>query len=264
MSKNRDIADNLLKQKKYQSALQIYLDILHQYPSDGKVYQGIAQCYYGLNKYPDAFSASNEALKLDPNLAIPHLILAYTYHNQGQFNKALAEAQKAYDLSPELDDVSNCYGALLLGSGKLDASISVLKHTLEIHPESVLAHQNLAVAYREKRESKKYVEEMRLAFKYRRTLLSAVQLLIAYQQRYAFFLALLILAALFGALLTKSRILLVIPVIMVVQGLLADLKFIIDSRWRRNGKWKAVLFSLITDCSLGVVTYAVYLTLGSK
>jgi tetratricopeptide (TPR) repeat protein len=264
MNTNQNIADDLLGQKDYQKALQIYLEILRQHPNDGRAYQGIAQCYYKLKKYDDAFSAANQAIRTDPNLAISHVVLAYIYHHRGDFEKALAEAQVAYNLSPQLDEIGNCYGALLLGSGKLDESIAVLTRAIEAHPQSVLAHQNLGLAYREKRDHKRFVEEMRLVFKYRPTFISAKDLLIAYQHRYAVFLSLIVPAALFGALVIKSRILLIIPALIVIQGLLADLQFVIERRWRRKGRWRVLLFSLVTDCALGAITYAIYLTLNPK
>ncbi len=264
MNANQDAANRLREQKDYQQALQIYLDLLRQYPDNGEIYQWIAKCYYELKNYDEAFSASKEAIRLDRNLSLPHLILAYISVHQGNLEDAALEAQDAYNLSPEVDEVSNCYGALLLSTGKLDESIAVLRHTLELHPNSILAHQNLATAYRKKKDYKRYTEAMRLVYKHNPNLLNAIKLLVAYQQRYAFLLSLIVFSALIGAWLFRSRILLAIPVFMVIYGLLGDLTFIIRGSWKRKGNLRVLLSSLIADCMLGVFTYLVYVALNSK
>jgi tetratricopeptide (TPR) repeat protein len=116
MNANQDTANRLLEQKDYQKALQTYLDLLQEHPNDGKIYQWIAKCYYELKKYNEAFSASNEAIKLDKNLYIPHLILAYISVDRGDLENAVLEARHAYGSSPDVEEVSNCYGGLLLST----------------------------------------------------------------------------------------------------------------------------------------------------
>lgn len=264
MNKNQDLAHQLLERKDYEKALQVYLDLMRANPNDGKIYQWIAKCYYELKKYEEAFSASREAIKLDQNLSNPHLILTYIYHIRRDLQNAVAEARKAYDLSPELEEAGICYGALLLGTGRLEESITVLKDTLVAHPNSILARQNLAVAYREKRDYKKYAEEMRLVYKHSPNLCTMMKLLFAYHQQYIFLVSVIVVGTLMGALVIRSRILLVIPTISVIQGLLADIEFVISRRWQRKGGIRILSFSLITDSALGLATYAVYVALSSK
>ena len=98
MKAQYDAARILLGQKDYREALRIYLDIVHQFPKDGRAYQGLSQCYFGLRRFDDALSASNKAIQLDENLAMPHVVLAYVYHYWSDYDKALAEAHRAYAL----------------------------------------------------------------------------------------------------------------------------------------------------------------------
>jgi hypothetical protein len=135
---------------------------------------------------------------------------------------------------------------------------------LELHPNSVLAQQNLAIAYRMKKDYKKYIDAMMLVYRHNPNLLNAVKLLVAYQQRYAFFLSLAVFSALIGAWLFQLKILLIIPVFMVVYRLLVDLTYAINSSWKQKGNLRMLLSSLIPDCILGVITYVIYVALSSK
>jgi tetratricopeptide (TPR) repeat protein len=256
--------DKLRTKKDFQMALQAYLELIRADANNGNAYQWVAQCYYELEEYDAAVVACNKAVDLDQTLAIPHVILASIHLRMRDFEFALAEALKAYELSPELEVVSNCYGALLLGNGKLDQSISVLKKTLENHPKSLQAHRNLAVAYMEKRDYKRCVEERKQVFKYELSLSSVIQLLIAYEQRFALWLTLLVVAAILGAIFFKLRVLLIVPGILVIQGLLSDLEFLRKGRWKRKEKWKTLLFSSVTDFILAVITWLAYFSLRPK
>jgi len=264
MSTIRNFADELLMKRDFRAALQAYLNLIQKNPSDGKAYAGVAQSCFGLKDFNAAATASQKAIELDESLAAPHLILAAIHLHRQDFNKALTEARRAYELSPESEEAANLYGVLLMSRGELDESILVLRQTLELHPKSGMTHRNLAVAYREKRDFKKYVEEVKLMFKHEPSVFSAYQLVVSYQQRYALFLSVIMLTALSVALLVRLRALLIVPTILVVQGLFADLEFIREGRWRGKGKWKILLFSLITDIAFAVLTYASYVTLIPK
>lgn len=257
-------ADKHLMKKDFRAALQNYLEIIQDDPNNGIAHQGVAQCYFALKDHINAASASKKAIELDRSLAIPYTILAKIHIRQQDLDKAFAEASRAYELSPDLEEVANLYGALLLSNGRLEESILVLRQVLELHPESVMTHRNLAVTYREKRDFKKNVDEMRLVFRYEPTLSSVYWLLVAYQQRYFFWITLMVILSLAGALLIKSRLFLVIPAIMALQGLFWDLEFIKHGRWRRKDGWKTLLFSFVTDCALAVGVYVIYIMVSPK
>lgn len=260
MNAKQDAADKYRIEKKYRTALQLYLELIREGPANGLAYQGAAQCYWELKNHDAAVSACGKAIELNQNLAIPHIILAKNHARHRDFDKALAEALKAYEKSPELEEVVNLYGVLLLNNGNVDKSIWVLRQASGLHPESASLHQNLAVAYRQKRDFKNSVEEMRLKLKYHPSPSSVYWLLVAYQQQYFFWITLLVMLSLASALLFKSRVFLVIPAIMAIQGLFWDLEFVRDGRWRKKSNLKTLAISFLTDCALAIAVYAIYVT----
>lgn len=263
MKSNQDFANNLLEQKRFKEALHSYLEILQHEPNNGEAYQGIAQCYYHLRMYSDALAASNKAIEFDSTFAIPHLILGYIYADRGDIKKALTESKKAYDLAPEMEDVGNCYGALLLSNGRVEESISVLSYILKKHPASLLARHNLAVAYSKIRDYKSYAKQMELIFKSKPTLSNAMQLLVAYQQQYAIFLTIFILGSLLAAYIIRSKMLLILPAAFVVRSLLFDFKYIIEVQSKQNVEWKKFFLIFIFDCAVGVFIYLIFRALGT-
>lgn len=256
MQATRDVADDFIKKRDYRAALQIYLDILQRDPNDRKTHQGLAQCWYRLKKYDNAVSACTRAIELDPSLAIPHVILAYIhYYHEKDLDKAVAEALKAYELSPELEEVLVCYGALLGAKGRIEEGISILHRALEANPTSIATHYNLAVLYEQKRHNKESLEEWKAVFKYKPTLRHGLMLLIAYERRYSVLFAIVITAALFGSMFVKSKILLLLPCTMVIQIWLNAFQLI------KRGRWKNALFDLVSSTLLALIIYAFYVAL---
>jgi len=264
MNKNQSSANDFLDPKDYQKALQSFLDLLQENPDDGSVYQGIAKCYYELKKYDEAVAAAKRAINLDKNLSLPHLVLAYTYIGQGSFENALAEAQDAYNLLPESEDAGNCYGALLLIRGKVDDGISTLRKIIELHPKSILAYENLANAYKMKKDFRNYTKAMSLLFQYQPSIINTIKLLVAYQQRYALPLVLIIFTSWISAWLLEIRALLIIPSIYVIYRLFVDITYLVSKYWKEQGKVRNFLSSFVSDLILGIITYGVYFIMATK
>lgn len=228
-----DTAEKFYKEGNYRASLQIYLDIAQQESRNARIYQGLAQSYYQLKNFESAKSAAEKAIELDSTLCLPYTVLAYIdFYQNKNMEKALAEALEAYNLSPKMEETINCYGSLLAASGRLNEGKSVLMQGLEIYPKSVPLHYNLGVAYIRERDNKKSLEEFKKVFTLKPTIRHAIQLLLVYQRRYAFLYSLIVIATLFGSLLLKARVLLIIPLVAAIEGWIMIYYFLNDRRWR--------------------------------
>jgi len=231
----RVTADDFFEKENYQAALQVYLDILRQEPDDGKSHQRCAQCYYRLKSYDSAISECLRAIELDQTLAIPHVTLAYIYFDQRKYDHGFSEAETAYNLSPDVLEVINCYGALLAVKGRFKEGVLVLQRALEIDATFVGAHYNLALAYEKIGNYKKSLEEMKTVFKYKPSLRHGWQLFVMYEKRYAVVFTIAIMTALLCTIFLRIRILLLLPSIFALQLWVSGYQLV------RRGKKKMLL-----------------------
>jgi Flp pilus assembly protein TadD len=71
---------------------------------------------------------------------------AWELSRKGEYEAAIAEWNKALELSPENDRAHSNVGLLLIGVGKFDEAIPHFEKTLKANPEYPDAHSNLGVA----------------------------------------------------------------------------------------------------------------------
>ena len=100
-----------------------------------------------------------EAIKLDPNFAVAHSALARAYRNRtylfnprdtDSLERANYEAQKAYDLDPELAEAHLELGYLqwtLQNHYPHEAAITEIRRALELNPSLAEAHHQLGNIY---------------------------------------------------------------------------------------------------------------------
>jgi tetratricopeptide (TPR) repeat protein len=91
--------------------------------------------------------------------AVAHNNLGVAYYQKGEWDKAIAEYQKAVSLRPRYADAHNNLGAAYAGKGMLDEAIAAHKQALAIRPDLLRAHLNLGVSYNKKGELDKAIEE---------------------------------------------------------------------------------------------------------
>ena len=93
----------------------------------------------GFSKNPkESMESSNKmfqkAIELDKTFAVARATRSFTLIMLRRYDEALAEAEQAYDLSPNNSVVLYYYGTLLLTFGKYEEAISPLKEALRLDP----------------------------------------------------------------------------------------------------------------------------------
>jgi tetratricopeptide (TPR) repeat protein len=93
--------------------------------------------------------------------AVAHNNLGAAYYQKGEWDKAIAEYQKAVTLKPRYADAYNNLGAAYAGKGMYDEAIAAHKQALAIRPDLLRAHLNLGVSYDKKGELDAAIEQYR-------------------------------------------------------------------------------------------------------
>jgi len=100
---------------------------------------------YQLKKVEEAISAIKNAIAEDPGDAVAHNALGVIYSQEGDFDKALEEFDKAISLrDPYYKAIYNKFN-LLLSSGRAEEAEALLKDVIQRHPDHIDGYINLGV-----------------------------------------------------------------------------------------------------------------------
>jgi serine/threonine-protein kinase len=187
----------------YKRAIEYFQQAIGKDPKYALAHAGLADSYLLLGSYwveaiPEAKSAAEQALALDPTLAEAHIALGHIKlwldwdwpaaerefqqgislnpssalaHNQyamylatlGRLSEALTEVRRAQELDPLSPIVNSDLGRYLLYSGKPTDAIAQFRKTLEFDANSVSARRGLGIAYSEAGQHAEAVAELERA-----------------------------------------------------------------------------------------------------
>ena len=94
-------------------------------------------------RYADAMEFYEGAVARFPDLAVLHQGLACCAGHQGLFDKAVVASQKALDLDPSRQDLTNDLGWSLFEAGRIEEAEEVLLRAVAMDPTDDLARENL-------------------------------------------------------------------------------------------------------------------------
>jgi tetratricopeptide (TPR) repeat protein len=89
-----------------------------------------------LGSYPRAIEEFQKALELDPRLDETEVLLALSYFDTGQLQRAIPLLEKAYQRKKDDPDVAAHLGLAYLREQQADKALVVLSHWAEIQPDS--------------------------------------------------------------------------------------------------------------------------------
>jgi len=227
-------ADRALGANEYSKALEMYQLLLKDDPNNPKIYQGMAYSLYELKQFDDALKKCKRALELDLNLSLVHVVLAYIHLRRKELEISKQEALEAFKLDPDLFDVLRCYGTVLLVSKDVDKAVELLQKAVEMKPDDLISHSNLALAYLRKQQFALYFRERKIISKLQPSLTSFGELLLAYLIRYKTFISLLLVILFMISVWFQLKYLLIIPVAGVTLVLILSLFLLHQKQWKRG------------------------------
>jgi len=146
-------------------------------PKYPRPYVALAQTYMldillGTTESPErsmakALELLKKAIALDDSEAAAHGVLGYLYAMMGQYDKAIAEAERSVSLNP--NDASNLtrMSFVLNNTGRAEEAISVLKNVRRLNPTPPQAYfVQLSTAYRLTGQYKEAIETAKEALKH--------------------------------------------------------------------------------------------------
>jgi putative PEP-CTERM system TPR-repeat lipoprotein len=118
---------------------------LSQHPDDAAVRLALAQSRQEDGRLKEAIGEYELLLKSNPDSAVVLNNLALAYHDTGD-SRALATAERAYQLQPEIGAIADTCGWLLVRAGELQRGVEVLRKAVQLAPELPDIRYHLAVA----------------------------------------------------------------------------------------------------------------------
>jgi tetratricopeptide (TPR) repeat protein len=106
----------------------------------------IAATLIALKQYDRAITDYDQAIKLDPNEAIPLNNRGDVYYQIGQVDRAMDDFNAAIKLDPNYADALNNRGLAYLGRGAYDLAIKDFDQVLKLNPNDADAIRNRADA----------------------------------------------------------------------------------------------------------------------
>ncbi|MCX6574770.1 MAG: tetratricopeptide repeat protein, partial [Candidatus Aminicenantes bacterium] len=127
--------------------LRILEEIVQKYPKEKEAHFELASYYRGLNKLELAISEFDKALALDPNYGYALNVIAYTYADLGNYDKAINYLKRYAESSPGDANPIDSMAEIYFRMGNLDEAIAKYKEVLDRKPGFVLSLPSLAYVY---------------------------------------------------------------------------------------------------------------------
>lgn len=118
------------------------------------------------NRKPEAKQVYEATLKMDPNNAVVLNNLAFLLaESGGDLDDALTKAQRAKQLSPNLNEISDTLGWIYLKKNLSQNAIEIFKDLVTKQPNQSTYHFHLGMAYSQQGDKTRSLEQLREALK---------------------------------------------------------------------------------------------------
>ncbi|HOX25638.1 MAG TPA: tetratricopeptide repeat protein [Candidatus Krumholzibacteria bacterium] len=135
---------SLAREQKYSAALAPLLRVTRQAPDFANGWQALGLCYREKGQYPQAVEAYQQALALQPDANIAH-ILGVTAGRAGMWDAALAAYDQALALDPDHREAAYNQAVALMQAGRLEDADRAFTAFLARYPDDYKANLNHGV-----------------------------------------------------------------------------------------------------------------------
>jgi tetratricopeptide (TPR) repeat protein len=124
---------------------------------------GLGDLYFdNLNRYEDAITAYEGALRLQPNNAVANYRVGWSYNDLNRYSDAIPYLREAVRLKPEYSEAFNELGFALLNIQRYNEAVASFKEATRIKPDYGLAYYNLGITYLSMRDKNRALEQYRI------------------------------------------------------------------------------------------------------
>lgn len=125
-----------LANQRFDQAAKLYEQIVELDPLSAEARSNFGFALYMSGNYQPAIAQFQKALALDPRLDRAQILLALTYFDSGEFNRAVPLLEKAYQTRKDDPVIVAHLGLAYLRQNKDDKALAVLTHWAELEPNS--------------------------------------------------------------------------------------------------------------------------------
>jgi FimV-like protein len=125
-----------LRDQQFEHAEKIYEQVVKLDPRSAEAHSNLGLALYMLGTYPRAITELHQALELNPHLDRTQVLLAVSYFNTGEFERAIPLLEKAYKTMNDDPIVAAHLGLAYLRQEKDDKALVALSHWVELEPNS--------------------------------------------------------------------------------------------------------------------------------
>jgi tetratricopeptide (TPR) repeat protein len=133
------IPANLYLRGQPDAAFEAATKIEKKFGNDAKHLISLAGFYVGIERGDEAVRLAEQAVKLAPDLAEAHRVLAVSHHINLQLDEAAAEYKKTLDIDPTAKASLNTLADLTRANGKFDEALALYDQLLKLDPKDGVA-----------------------------------------------------------------------------------------------------------------------------
>src|SRR5713226_5108183 len=119
---------------------------------------------YMSHQYDQAIEQLQNTLDMDPNFALPRMVLGQAYEQKGSYQRAIAELEKAANLSHDSPQMLGALGHVYGASGERPEAEKVLSRLLEQSKKQYVSPFYVAIVYAGLRENEKALDWLEKAY----------------------------------------------------------------------------------------------------
>lgn len=159
-------AQYLLGKTYRQLSTQVAEHMLALDPNSIRVHQLVAKTYENSGEDDKALNEYRLVAKMDPTLPGVHFAIGHLLWKNEQPDKALAELEEEVALNPDHAEANAEIGTILVSQHQPDQALPYLKKAIELAPDLSLLHQQLGEAYFMNKDYPKAESELLIAIRY--------------------------------------------------------------------------------------------------
>jgi len=139
---------------------QAELNRRHIDPLSPVSYADLVRAFYFARRYDEAVEANHTARKMDPNFPIALTVAAASYEQQGKYEQAIAELQRAETVSGRSTEALAALGHVLAVAGKRDEALKTLNELTRMSGGQYVSPLDLALLYAGLQDKERTLEQL--------------------------------------------------------------------------------------------------------
>src|SRR5687767_6757517 len=120
---------------------------------------------YNKGDLDGALTDYNEAIRLDPNLAVAYMNRGAIFAARNEYDKAIEDSTKAIELKPaKVEEQATAYtnrGVAYVGKGEIDKAIADADEAIRLKPDYAKAYYVRGFAYAEQSDKERALADLR-------------------------------------------------------------------------------------------------------